>query len=107
MGFFSFKTQDTNKSIANRHSSQGTFPVTMTDNKGNKWHEEDYGGYGEFGDKDYYELLAEMNGKEGRDEGINLESSNIPHIAPNLTEKKDGVWVDEKPKPCPYQGYFY
>lgn len=73
MGFFSWHTQDTNKSIANCHSSKETFPVTMTDNKGNRWHENNYEGYGEFGGKDYYELLAEMNGYESdRNKGIQL-----------------------------------
>lgn len=61
MGFFSWKTQDTNKSIANSYSERPTFPVYMTDNEGNQWFEEDYEGYGVFGGKDYYELVAEMN----------------------------------------------
>ena len=61
MGFFSWWTQDTNLSIANRHSSQSTFPVTMLDDKGNAYTELDYDGYGVFGGKDYYELLFEMN----------------------------------------------
>lgn len=107
MGFFSWITQDTNRSIANTHSSMETFSVTMTDNHGNKWHEENYEGYGKFDGKDYYELLAEMNGKKGRMEGINLSHSGKPHIAPNLTERKDHLWEDEKPESCPYQGYFY
>lgn len=72
MGFFSWKTQDTNRSIANVHSDGDKFEVTMTDNEGNKWTEESYGGYGCFGGKDFYELLAEMNGKATRDEGITL-----------------------------------
>lgn len=39
MGFFSWKTQDTDRSIANNYSKQPTFPVYMTDNKGNRWEE--------------------------------------------------------------------
>lgn len=47
--------------------------VTMIDDKGNKWTEENYEGYGVFGGKDYYELLAEMNGLESdRQLGIDL-----------------------------------
>jgi hypothetical protein len=65
MGFFSWKTQDTNKSIANTFSCKPTFKVVMKDNKGNEWVEEDYEGYGVFGGKDYYQLLAEMNNAEG------------------------------------------
>jgi hypothetical protein len=69
MGFFSFKTHDTHKSIWNWHTGL-SFPVQMTDNKGNRWIEDSYSGYGMFGGKDYYELLAEMNGKTTREEGI-------------------------------------
>lgn len=57
MGFFSWKTQDTNRSIANSYSNRRTFPVTMTDDKGNKWTENDYEGYGKFGGKDFMNLL--------------------------------------------------
>jgi len=72
MGFFSWKTQDTNKSIPSSYSERKTFPVTLSDDKGNTWHEPDYEGYGVFGGKDYYELLAEMNGRTTRIEGINI-----------------------------------
>ena len=73
MGFFSWITQDTKVSIPNVHSSQLPLAeVTMTDNKGNKWTETDYNGYGIFGTKDYYELVAEMNGRKTRDEGIRI-----------------------------------
>ena len=58
MGQFSWFTQDTNKRIVNCREMK----VYMVDNKGNKWLETFYGGYGEFGGKDYYELMAEMNG---------------------------------------------
>ena len=73
MGFFSWKTQDTNKSIWNVHSGRKTFSVYMVDHQGNKWKEEEYDGYGDFGGKDYYVLLDEMNGGTGdRERGINL-----------------------------------
>ena len=107
MGFFSWITQDTKISIPNVHSSQQTFPVTMTDNKGNKWTERGYAGYGEFGGKDFYELLAEMNGKTTREEGIDLAFGQKPFISPNLTESKDWIWVNATPKVCMYQGFFY
>ena len=67
MGFFSWITQDTDRSIPNIHSQRETFPVTMTDNKGNRYHEKEYDGYGVFGGKDYYDLLAEMNGYKRED----------------------------------------
>lgn len=111
MGFFSWMTQDTGKSISNRFTSRGTFPVVMVDNNNNQWVEEDYEGYGVFGGKDYYELLAEMNGLTTRDEGIDLQySSGIPFITPNLIEQSSAStweWVDECPEDCDDQGYFY
>ena len=106
MGFFSWKTQDTNKSIWNYHSGRKTFTVIMTDNKNNAWIENNYAGHGEFGGKDYYELLAEMNGLESnRDAGITLSFSDKAHITPNLNEKLID-WKNERPKICPKQGYF-
>ena len=90
MGQFSWIAQDTNKSI----SSINPRPVTMVDNKNNKWTENHYEGYGVFNGKDYYQLLAEMNNCKGLtgnvDEdrliGIELAYSDKPHITPNLYE---------------------
>jgi hypothetical protein len=126
MGFFSWNTQDTDKSIANQYSNRKTFKVQMLDNKGNVWTEDDYEGYGRFGGKDYYELLAEMNGftsdktgevytDEARGFGIDIAfKGNGSGVAtegvyyPNLIEKADG-WVYEMggPDSCDFQGYFY
>lgn len=131
MGFFSWKTQDTDRSIANNYSTRKTFTVVMIDNKGNKWFEQSYEGYGIFGGKDYYELLAEMNGVVQRDkvelqgedytfymrgQGIDLAFSkgNGSGVGtegvyyPNLIEQADG-WVYEMagPDTCESQGYFY
>jgi hypothetical protein len=131
MGFFSWKTQDTDKSIANNYSIRKTFKVDMIDNKGNVWTENDYEGYGVFGGKDYYELLAEMNGVVERDkvqlqgeaytdymrgEGINLAFSkgNGSGVGtegiyyPNLIEMAKG-WTYEMSGPdnCEFQGFFY
>lgn len=102
MGQFSWITQDTRRSI----SSITPFQVTMTDNKGNKWTENDYEGYGDFGGKDFYSLLSEMNGGNGdREHGIDLYFSDKPHISPNLNEDPTIEWVDKKPKRCPNQGW--
>lgn len=58
MGMFSWILQDTHERIvAGKHMH-----VVMTDDKNNHWVEECYEGYGVFGGKDFYELLAEMNG---------------------------------------------
>jgi hypothetical protein len=127
MGFFSWKTQDTDKSIANNYSNRNVFRVEMIDNAGNVFIEDNYEGYGRFGGKDYYELLAEMNGfesdktgdeytDEARGFGISLAFSKDNHSGvgtegvyyPNLIEQADG-WVYEMggPDSCDYQGYFY
>ena len=126
MGFFSWNTMDTDNSIANEHSNRKTFRVQMMDNKGNVWTEDNYDGYGRFGGKDFYELLAEMNGfesdktgdeytDEARGFGINLAfKDNGSGIAtegvyyPNLIEQAKG-WVYEMggPDNCEFQGYFY
>ena len=55
---WSYFTQDTHVRIVNGRPMH----VVMCDDKGNKYVEECYEGYGVFGGKDYYELLAEMNG---------------------------------------------
>jgi hypothetical protein len=104
----------------------------MMDNKGNVWTENEYEGYGVFGGKDYYELLAEMNGfvsqkgltyesdgeaytDEARGFGIDIAfKGNGSGVAtdgvyyPNLVEQADG-WVYEMggPDSCDFQGYFY
>jgi hypothetical protein len=109
MGFFSWKTMDTNKSIANDYSNRPTFPVYMHDDKGNVWHEPCYQGYGDFGGKDYYDLVAEMNGYEGRDKGIDLEfkTDKAGIKFPNIVEAKDWKWQDKQNEYCPAQGFFY
>ena len=102
MGQFSWITQDTGKSI----SSITPFQVTMTDNKGNKWTENDYEGYGEFGGKDYFSLLSEMNGGDGnRDHGIHFTFNGQPHLSPNLNEDPTIEWKNEEPDTCPNQGW--
>ncbi|SHE83259.1 hypothetical protein SAMN05444278_106104 [Psychroflexus salarius] len=109
MGFFSWMTQDTNKSIANCYSGSA-FTVFMLDDKGNIWEESNYNGYGMFGGKDFYELLAEMNGQTDREDGIKLyfdnDESSVKY--PNLVEYIDNwQWQNKKPDECPHQGHFY
>lgn len=109
MGFFSWKTQDTDRSIPNSYSGRSTFTVYMCDDKGNKWKEDDYEGYGKFGGKDYYELLSEMNGgPSDRSNGITIAYSGDSNVKyPNLVEDPNWKWQNEAPEPCPDQGYFY
>ena len=107
MGFFSYVTQDTGRSISNRYSVRGTFKVIMTDDKGNQYVENDYDGYGVFGGKDFYALLDEMNGGGGdRSRGIALAFGNQSFISPSLTECGEYQGGAE-PEKCSEQGYFY
>jgi hypothetical protein len=63
MGFFSFITSDGNESIANIHSNRKTFPVYLATPgpNGKVFEEKEYNGYGVFGGKDIYVLIAELN----------------------------------------------
>lgn len=116
MGLFSFITQDTQESIPCKgNGKRDVFTVIMRDDKGNTWTEPNYEGYGEFGGKDFFVLIAEMNGyidlpfEEKRDKGNDLyydmEDENIKY--PNLNQYLGTQWKNERPKDCPDQGYFY
>lgn len=115
MGQFSWITQDTNEAIREMYGCHEVDKTTayMHDNKGNVWHETSYEGYGVFGGKDFYQLLAEMNNVEGltgdvdhdRSLGITLSFSGKPHISPNLTRHKEWKWIDEAPENDPNQGW--
>lgn len=59
-GQFSWITYDTDTQIGSERENMIT--VFMYDNKGNKWTEKNYEGYGVFGGMDYYDLVATMNG---------------------------------------------
>jgi hypothetical protein len=71
-GQFSWMTQDTDTQIGSER--ENTITVYMFSDKGERWEEKRYEGYGEFGGKDYYELLAQMNGVENgdRQDGIDI-----------------------------------
>lgn len=127
MGFFSWMTSDTNRSIANHFSDRPTFKVHMITEDGRVFTEENYEGYGEFGGKDFYELVAELNGKTTREEGIDLTFKDnpmgdyngkfkMPKLVENLnTYIPNGdnpqwkqYWESlDYPESCPDQGYFY
>jgi hypothetical protein len=111
MGFHSFKTNDTGTSVSNVYASQGSLEVYLKDNQGNVWHEPHYQGYGDFGGKDFYELLAEMNGLgSDRSKGIAMvydPGRRDQIIWPNIDEDRSIDWRNEEPKQCEFQGYFY
>ena len=120
MGFFSWMTQDTKRSISNNYSVLRPFTVYMIDDNGNQFREDNYNGYGEFGGKDFYQLVAEMNmvdpALHTRDVGISLEFSpeevvgerkQAGVIFPTLVEKLNVGWLNSQPASCPDQGFFY
>ncbi len=112
MGKFSWITQDDHTSIRNNVTDLRS-TAFMHDNKGNVWEESGYDGYGNFGGKDFFQLVAEMNNCEGltgnsnedRHIGINLVFSKKPYISPNLTRKKEWTWINKAPEMCPNQGW--
>ena len=108
MGFFSWHTNDTDEPIWNVHTGKHK-RVYMIDNEGNVWREDAYDGYGDFGGKDFYELLAEMNELPScRGEGLALWFHKPPmqHLSPNLVTRPDVPWRDVKPRDHEGQGYF-
>ena len=114
MGMFSWHTTDNKTVIWNKNSLYETKPIYMIDNKGNEWVEHDYEGYGCFGGKDYYELVAEMNGEaEGITESdrligidISFERENSKYIFPNLVCKPNKKWRNVKPRDHMGQGFY-
>ena len=122
MGQFSWYTNDGVRLLDNRPLLN---PVYMTgkmpDGTIVTFKEEvEYDGYGHFGGKDYYELMAEMNGFTADDfggdrdqlrrQGIDLAfdgdpcGENAPHLYPSLS--LDGRWYDGvSPKSDPEQGW--
>ena len=118
MGQFSFMTQDTNTSVSSMRKAN----VYMVAPDGTVYHEDNYEGYGEFGGKDIYELLSEINGgKSCRMEGIALafnsrrdgktryDLGDNPEIVwPNLVRYKSNAVYDARRghiKGCPDQGW--
>jgi hypothetical protein len=120
MGFFSWNTCDTGESIANKYSTRPTFEVHMIAPDGRVFTEPDYEGYGEFGGKDFHELLAELNGlASDRSLGIDLTFKDNPNgdntpgvIYPKFVEILEDDVVAQyadlpNPESCEAQGYFY
>ena len=115
MGQFSWITQDTNESVRESFGCEDQSLTTayLHDDKGNVWEEKSCEGYGEFGGKDFYTLLAEMNDFiEGdgslRSVGLDIEFGDIKvdNIKfPNITRKSDWTWINEKPKGDRSQGW--
>lgn len=121
MGFFSWKTCDTDESIANKFSTRPTFTVHMIAPDGRVFTEKDYKGYGEFGGKDFYDLICELNGlpedrlaginfvfKNNRTNGDNTPGVIYPKFVQELEDDVVAQYADlPNPEPCEAQGFFY
>lgn len=122
MGQFSWITQDTNEAIRESFGCSDTELTTayMHDDKGNVWEETRYEGYGVFGGKDFFQLVAEMNPEilkdkgleltgdedKDRDFGIDIWYGDKPFKSPSLTRHKDWKWeIMTRPKDDPNQGW--
>ena len=117
-GEFSWHASDTDEPIYSTKGHQKT--IYLIDDKGNKWKEDAYEGYGVFGGKDFYELLAEMNGLEltgdtgkDRERGIDLafkdsasgEAEDVKY--PKLVTDSDVAYEDvPNPRNHENQGWF-
>ena len=112
MGTFSWYTQDTDKQILIEYNYQITGDIYMLDNLGNEYKETAYDGYGVFGGKDYYVLMAEMNGiidsdpQKMRERAIDLEFLEKKEgvLFPNLNAKSGQTWINKAPIRDPRQG---
>lgn len=73
MGFFSWKTADTNESIMNNNTSECRDVYMLQPDGKPPIHEPSYDGFGDFGGIDAYEWISEMNlGIKDRDLGISI-----------------------------------
>lgn len=112
MGQFSWHAQDDDRPIYSTAGHERT--VWMFDNKGNSYREDSYEGYGVFGGKDFYDLLAEMNpqipcpeGTELRDHGIRIAyGTDAPFFSPNLAHRADWTWQNRQPQSHDDQGWY-
>lgn len=120
MGFFSWKTSDTKRSISNKYSERGTFPVCVLCPDGEKLYENNYDGYGDFDGHDIYALVAKWNVPElcngdedhDRDIGIDIACTDVQNASLKypikIVEDSSLNYDDVGPATsCKYQGYFY
>ncbi len=122
MGFESWHAQDDGEPIYVEQERRRT--VYLLDDKGNVWQEDTYEGYGEFGGKDFHQLIAEMNVDEFppppsesseqfeideslRLHGIDIMWGGLPYKSPNLVHKLDGwEWRPAAPQQHADQGFW-
>jgi hypothetical protein len=112
MGFFSWKTSDTQETIWNKYTGKCK-PVYLLMPDGNHIYEPSYDGYGVFGGIDVFVLLAEKNGLTGdfetlRSAGIDLAEANSPlSFEIKFSFSSTAVYHDLKAaEECRTQGFF-
>lgn len=120
MGFFSWLTCDTNESISNRYSARGpltAYALIPKEFGGGFLKEENYEGYGVFGGRDIFALVANWNKPDactGNDEEDRMLGIDLYYDQNNPI--KYGIKIASKPMEyeeaeisddCPNQGYFY
>lgn len=105
MGTFSWITRDSFRSIPNVFCDYDCFTVYMHSPDGRKWKDTEYMGYGVFGGKDYYKVMAEINGLYDREDAIELyyhgwkSWRGVIKARKNLTqEQKDKLLEKNKTK---------
>lgn len=110
MGLFSFITQEGRPIPVQRTKNDRFFTVYMHSPDGRTWKENQYQGYGVFGGKDIYVLIAELNipdhtektEDELRDIGIDIYYRKTPTTVdeafPVLTQKP--VWTEKDQDSC-------
>jgi len=116
MGQFSWITSDTDQSVL----CDGSVRSKMLSPDGREFPEHNYEGYGVFDGMDYFDLVAELNGKETRQEGIDLlfqgdNRSGVAIVAASeygvklpkiVSIDAKGSWEDyAHSESCPEQGW--
>ena len=122
MGFFSFKTCDTDESVSNTFSVRGTKTVYLLSVDGEHIKEPNYEGYGVFGGVDCFVWLVENNKPEGADiDALSFDEKRSlgisMHFEPDkykvthpikLSFDKDVIYSEwDKSEDCELLGYFY
>lgn len=102
MGQFSFISRNGEQIRNEYHAGQKVWMVYKDGTDVKVAVEDEYDGYGRFGGLDYYEVVATMNGKKTRDEGLTLAFEGKDVLFPQLftvepTQQKINniVWWNE------------
>jgi hypothetical protein len=116
MGLFSWFTADTGRCICIVRSFTVYMHAVFPDGSRPMFEEELYNGSGEFGGKNYIDLLSEMNPQWGDDATVHGKHLRGAHLSkdatryPQLTETAEFPPLESFFKQCeicPAQGFFY